>query len=656
MYKEIGRFGFEAYTFIPKIETVISFYINDLMEQFEYSLYKNCAYGRDGLEKKEVKNVINSEVGFNVNINLNAALSLLSEIFSEKMEEYMVVPIKNMETERSQLKVKMSFEDFAIQKDDLINPNSLKEELELLWNDEKPVNRLGYFKLYKARNLIVSQIENRMYSKNTLKKTISELEKNFRQLLYVMIIRNEKDRLETATIKAVLDKLFDSYVSQFLNDQRLGKTEEEGNKLVSSLKEQMRLEEIRENFYNVTFQKFNEEFHELLEIKNYIKFSKLIISTLELELKNATGIYQKLRVDFFSNFLIFALGEIFSNCQDVEKLVIGAYKNITDELKEKTVQSVIEGYLSVGNLTFAIRASDLSIQKKFHSIRLTKNIEVMSHALFNAWQFEQLTEMGIDRNPTIVDVQDEEKTNTVWFVISDIKCSNWDTDLGYELAKKELENYLEFSYYFLAREDEYNFKIVDPYICYNMETKKVSLGRKNKPIHSPKEIETFPKELLDFSMDLFESKQPLHLKTMECISLYYKMINKTIGYDQPQILLKIWEILFDTEDIREISSYASIVIAGTNYKKGDITYGDMRRILFEDFIEFISYVKDNRSAMLVDIIYERFKVFTKNIIGTVLFNIPLQSSRMYEIQELFEWILYINPNKENIARRGTDGE
>jgi len=569
------------------------------MEQFEFSLYKNCI-NNNGLSLPD-KKIFKSNTSFDVKINSNAAFSLLSEMLSSKLEEFMVVPIENerdMETNQNQLKVKMNFDDFAKQKGDLIDSDILKEELEMLRDDTKKTNRTGYFQLYKARNITVAHIKHRTYSIKTLNKTISEVEKNFKKILYIMIIKNERGKIGTNIKKVILHKLFESYASQFLDYQSLGKTMEEGNNLVLSLQNQMHLDEMKEKFLNETFQEFNEKFYELLEIENYIVFSKRIISYLELEFKNATGIYQKLSAEYFTNFLIFILGELFSNTQDIDKLVRDAYQSVSDDLKEKTVNNVLKEYLSVGNLTFAIRAKDLSVQKKFYSQRLTKNIEVMSHSLFNAWQYEQLKEMGVVQ-PTIVDVPDDEKINTVWFIITGINCANKDTDLGYELAKKQLENYLEFSYYFLAREDEYNFKIIDPYICYNMETKSVNYGRKNKPFSSPKEIETFPKDLLDFSKELFESKQPLHLRTIECISLYYQMINNSDGNSQPQKLLKIWETIFNTSDIEEISGYASIIIAGTNYKKGDITYGNMRKILFEDFLEFISHIKKYRSNMLL---------------------------------------------------------
>lgn len=665
MYKEIGRFGFESYTFIPQIENVIDDRIKDFMEQFKYSLYKNCIMNSENkytcYQKNEITKVLKSKIGFDVKINSNAALSLLSEMFSNEMEEFMVVPItniKNMETKKDQLEIKMSFEDFEKQKDVLLKaePDILQKDIEDLCNDPNEIKRSGYFQLYKARNIVISPIKERMYSNNTLKKTINEIEKGFKQTLHIMIIKIEKDKLSSKTLKDVLIKLFESYVSQFFIHQRLGKTEEEGNKLIVSLKEQMNLEEIKGKFLNVMFQKFSEDFYSLLEIKDYIKFSKQITRYLEVEFGNVTGINETLRVEYFSNFLIFILGEVFSSCKDIEKLVNDAYQYISDDLKETTVQNVIEEYLSIGKLVFAIRARDLSIQRKFYSQRLTNSIEVMSHSLFNAWQYEQLKEMGNDRNPTIVDVPDEEKINTVWFIITDIICSNKDMDLGYEIAKKELENYLEFSYYFMARESEYNFSIIDPYICYNKETKHVSLGRKNNIASPPKEIETFPKDLLEFSKDLFDSKQSLHLKIIECISLYYKMIKQSLAYDQPHILLQIWEMIFDTNDMKKISGYASVIIAGTNYKKGDITYGDMRKILYEDFLEFITHVKDNKSDMLLAIIYERFKVFTKNILGTFLFNIPLESSKKHEVDELIEWILYINPRKENILRRGTNDE
>ena len=134
------------------------------------------------------------------------------------------------------------------------------------------------------------------------------------------------------------------------------------------------------------------------------------------------------------------------------------------------------------------------------------------------------------------------------------------------------------------------------------------------------------------------------------------MGNETEIVNKTRHLIKIWETIFTTQDIHKLSLYCSIIIAGTNYNSNDITYKDLRKILYEDFLEFINSSRKEINFLLIEETFERFKVFTKTIIGTYLFNTPLNDSINYDLKDILNWILYINPNDEFISRGVMENE
>lgn len=76
----------------------------------------------------------------------------------------------------------------------------------------------------------------------------------------------------------------------------------------------------------------------------------------------------------------------------------------------------------------------------------------------------------------------------------------------------------------------------------------------------------------------------------------------------------------------------------------------MRLWLYEDFIELFELASQIGYEALKERIVERFKMFCKNVIGTVLFNlVTIEESEDYDFKDILAWILYINPANDLIG-------
>ena len=656
MYKRIGTFNFSTYSFIPEIELEINNYAEILLEELTYSLFKksiiidsNCEYSEADL--KVLNSVINQVNYFEVNIEKEMALMLLSQILQMELESFLKVPIKELEENKKQIP-KLMFEKFMASSDkktvdDLGLSEMLLEDTESTLEFERYPK---YFKLYRARNIILRKFNKRNYSSKTLSKTVQNIHEEFKQGIYLIIIKKNYKELKDNNRNNILLKLIKEYISQFLNNQRLVKTMEKGEYLVKRLDVQLKENNTIQIIFDEFKDKFKENFKKTLQVEYYIEFSKEIISTLEKKLPKTDLDSEKLMVGRFSDYKMFILSEIFKSNSNVEELIKKGYKNYTDEMKCATVKKVLEDNLSLCDFEIAIRVNNLSIEEKLFSKSLTEDIGVVSHILFKSWQYKKYEEMDLNIEPTLLDIPENEKIDSVWFIVKNVRCGKKDTDLAYSLAKEKLLNYLEIMYYFVSKEDENKFKILDPYVLLNITSRNSMLGRKDSPYNKPKNIDDFTDELLKFLKMFLDSQKRIGFDVSSCIRLYFKMINEKSIVAKSRFLVEIWGTIFKTQDINKLATYCSIIIAGTNYNSSDITYKDMRKIMYEHFREFISISREGQCVLLIEEIFDRFKVFTKNIIGTYLFNIPYKDSKEYFMTDILEWIIYINPSDEFISR------
>ena len=140
--------------------------------------------------------------------------------------------------------------------------------------------------------------------------------------------------------------------------------------------------------------------------------------------------------------------------------------------------------------------------------------------------------------------------------------------------------------------------------------------------------------------------------------MYYEFINTEDIFAKAKLLVSILETIFAERESEKPSIYSAIIIAGTNYssKAENITFKNMREILYWDLIEFIEATRSESHPLLLEETIDRFKVFTKNILGTYIYNIPWKDKKEYDIKDILLWILHINPADEYIYYGGAQNE
>lgn len=436
----------------------------------------------------------------------------------------------------------------------------------------------------------------------------------------------------------------------FLNYQLLGKTMLDGQSQKKMLSEKIFSSNVYASLLTKVAHKYETSLIDLLNEDNYVERSEELIREIKNSLVQITGESKvDLSIITFEDFKKIILGEVFQEVECVNKHLEAAYQDYNDEMIVDKILQISNDYLSVGEFEIALMVKNISTTKSFFYSEVSKDITAISHELFKGWQYEKNEELGY-KTPNIIDTTQEEQENSMYFIIKNLNCAIKDEDMVYFLAKQKLETYLEFYYYFMSKEDDYNFVIGDPYIIFNKTRKRMTVGRKNNHINT-KYFDEFPKELIEFPTKFIESSS-VASSLMQCVKLYYSTMKERDVLKKSQNLVKIWRTVFDTSDDKTLAKYCAITIAGINYNKSDVTYGQMRQILFEDFTAFIYYSSHSSPPIIViDESFERFKVFTKNIIGTYLFNL---SSEEDEVIDILKWILYINPNDEYIKSGVTE--
>lgn len=641
MYKRIHNFNFGGYSFISPIEEIFNIYSDKLLNELTYNLFTDYLTNK-GISKEyeniELGNFCLEGRRYDIGIDKLQALHLLAQILHLEMESCLIVPVDKKE---SRIKVEMSFEEFIQKKiGDNIN---LSEEFDVLVKTE--LNNIpSYFSLYKIRNYVLSNISERLYSNETLKKTVKEIYNEFQKNLEQIIIENNLKAIAThENIMNVVDRLMKDYVKQFVNQQAIGMTREEIGTNNTLLENEIFNGGIYKRIFKSSLRKIEQNFEKLIDEQYYKEFSLELIKEIEVEFsplsKNKTSFFIK-RFDDFKKIL---LAQIFSGIHIVELELEKAYQMYDITQIIASVTKVINEHLSTSNFEVAIKVSDLTIKKTLFQEKVSEDIDVISHDLFKSWQYEKYVKLN--REPLIFDTNEYEKSNTIWCIVKNIRCGNKDTELAYELAKEKLEYYM-MSYYFLTSDEkDYNFKIIDPYIIFNIDSLNMLVGRKKGLPSESKVFDETPKEISSFLLDFNNSKQEVILQIRRAIVIYYEIINSDDLIFKAQKLIDIWRILFKSDRDCDLSKYCSVVVAGTNYDDSNLTYKELRKILYDDFMEFLEIYRE-RNYMVLETIFERFKSFTKIIVKTFLLN--CSSNIEANVDDILKWIFYINPNSEYI--------
>lgn len=659
MYKRIGTFNFSTFSFIPEIESLVNNFADATLDELKYSIFKNYILVNDSItftqsERVIIQSVIKQTTSFELEMPTEMALMLLSQILHVEMEEYLKVPLTDVD-KRNKKGGGLLFDEYKASYNDSKEGDLTSLLITEYFTLKEEINYYPeYYKLYRAKNSILKKFNQRLYSSKTLSSFIGKIYEEFKQGLYTLCIKENYKLLTNENIENIFKKVIDEYISQLLNDQQLGKTMDDGKKAVAKLESSLESANFKSKIIDLYKVEFERHFSETLEFDFYVSSSEKLISLIQDNL-NAIGVStEKLIVERFSDYKMFVLGEIFRSSNDVAGQIDRCIEKYDRVLKSETVKKVLDDILSINEFEIAIRVENLAIDEKLYRKYLSEDVEVVSHTMFKSWQYEKYEELGLQKKPTFIDIPNKEKEESVWFVVRNILCGKKDTELAYSIAKEKLTNYLEVLYYFVSSEDAYDYKIVDPYVLINKTSGSIVLGRKESGYKSVKKVDDFTHDLIMFLNTFLSSKKKISVDINSCIRLYFKLINTEDIFSKSKLIVAIWETIFNEVEGEKLAMSSAIVIAGTNYSSNavNITFKNMRGILYWDFIEFINASRNELYPLMIEEVLERFKVFTKNILGTYIFNIPWDDTKEYFDGDILRWILYINPEEEYVNQRG----
>ncbi|MEK4081553.1 hypothetical protein [Solibacillus sp. FSL K6-1126] len=657
MYKKIGSFNFSTYSFIPEIDDLVNSFASKALDELKYSIYvqfilQNNEFEFSQVEKNLVRDVVCENLVFGLDIPSEMALMVLSQIFNIEIEELLRVPFTELEKSRSK-KVKILFEDFQFK-------DAAYESISSISFPQSEVTETypKYYKLYRARNCILKKFNQRYYSHKTLTKLVQNIYEEFKQGLYTICLSKNHKKLSLNSLDNILNKVISEYINQILNSAKLGKTMEEGEQSAYKINSLLNTADIKSKVFNAYHFQFKTNFSDTLKFESYVSLAEELIKIIETYLKDLPLKIEKIHVERFSDYRMIVLGEIFRSSNNAPVLIGECIDGYHEKLKSETVKKVLEENLSISEFEIALRVQNIAIDEKIYKESFLEDVEALSHTMFLSWQSEIHDALGGFQKPTFVDIPNNEKENSAWFIVKGVSCGNKDTDLAYSIGKDKLTRYLELLYYFVSPEDEYDFKIADPYVIYNKTSGNLLFGRKESGYKRVKKIDDFSNELLLFLNELSTSQQKISNNVENCIKMYYEFINTEDIFAKAKLLVSILEEIFAERESEKISLYSSIIIAGTNYSSEaeKITFKNMREILYWDLIEFIEAARSKSHPLLLEETIDRFKVFTKNILGTYIYNIPWKDKKEYAIKDILLWILHINPADEYIYHGGAQND
>ncbi|OKL36683.1 hypothetical protein [Domibacillus mangrovi] len=660
MYKKISSFNFASLRFNEDIDTQFKIFTNKFITEFENSILESFVFHASPLtyderERDFLRKILKPSNVFPIELDRKTGLEILDILLTIKLEDYLRVPFNHSKNEEQKEKVTdlMSFEEYVGKKDKNSRDSLEKQMKELKIFEDGNFDRPPYFLLYRARNIVASRLKNRSYTIKALNKFVFKLKEGFELYLYDKIMADNLHCLDDNDKNSIYHRLENELLNGFLNDFRLGKTEEEGNKLVFEIKRKLEEASISERIKELMWSSYIKELERGKVDNLLVGWTRTFKEELEknfLTLKVGNDVedlefhHFPLPVDSIKKIL---LAFIFKE-DNFTELIQSAFQGIENVEKTKLINQLHEEYLQKNNFSVALCVKNIKTDENFLNSKLNPFITVMSNEMFKSWQYELYPNEGAKR----LFLDNGGLENTTWFIVDDVQCAVSDTDQAYHVAREKLKNLLNFLFHFISREDQINYEIVDPYLIFNHDTKSWTMGRMLSPgIADPKNIDDLEIDLLKFTNNFFEVHSLERDLVIKAINCYIKICKTDDVEEKMQYQSEIFKILFQTHDIQELSTSCAIIVAGTNYDKNDVTYGEMRRWLIEDFHEFF-YIADRKGFIPLKMqINERFMVFCKIIIRTILFNlIPINKDSQYSVKDVIEWILTINPNKDPIVR------
>lgn len=655
MYKEIRRHSIPAFGFIPEINSVVDICSNSYLEEVKDSLFQLYINDLNEFKPEEINYVLktinsNNEV-LNINISNKEAISILNTILSIEVETLLSVPydfLKDDKIKKKRKKLPLNFKEYisSLHKLQIIDIESDVKS--------KPVINHPYFNLYRACNILCLKLNNPTNDSKTLKKFIDHLIENYKNELYKKIAINEYFCLTEETINDIWLFIKNEIIDGTVENLKLGKTVSEGNKIVCEKKALIEELDFNSDKLLRIHDDFKQNFREMLEEESvYKKVQSELIDALKEKFSTINIIVPNYVEVSFNKFIMYTLGKIFSINGDFQQLIQTASSQLSKQLKEKIFEKTFNKDLQICEFSVAVCVEGAITNELVNQIKLTDEIEVLSHERFQIWQED--INRSINRRE-IFFVEDEEKKKSSWFLVKGINQSKRDTQKVYEMACMKISEVISLLHYLTTRENMIYYKIMNhyPYFCFNHTSEIFTVGRKKFPYHwtDAKKLDELDTEFIDFSQDIFSKKNGPLSQVTKAIRIYVDACMIENACLRVNKYKEVLEIIFNTKEINNLAYFAAVIIAGTNYKQSDVTYGEMRKWLYEDFKEYLYYsnIPEYEAYKIQN--EDRFRVFCKTIIGTYLFNLnSLSTNTEYTTKDIIDWIKYIYPDQMPIERR-----
>ncbi|ALS09932.1 hypothetical protein ABE82_26315 (plasmid) [Paenibacillus peoriae] len=677
MYKNIKKTIFQSIEFNKTSNDLFAQNVSRLLDCVEYTLWRKYLINNPQPLGHELihyylVNYLNAEENWEIldlDLSHQTCVELLDSMLTTKMEEFLTSRVSLKEI-RENKKVKSSlppvtFREYLLENERVqFNMSTYKDSLQVVPGltpemDKRPL----YFLLYRLRNNILHSISSRSFSIMYINKSLEGLTRELNKLLVNRLLYGNNRKLSMSSLDSIYKEYEKTLIYNYASEQRGGKNEEEGTRLFEQT-----MSRIRESV-------------QIKQLANSHGLNFVHILTTDLDettLKDWSNAYQQ---DFYKaaeeNTQDFATARnlirfsdpSFSDLRRIivrtildqgnpKELIEKSYFDVKPEEIIELFNRMYEERLLEADYTVAFHVKNFRAESSFTRLEIN-DIAFMSDAFFEGWKMGLKAQEKGER-PTIIRSSVECQEDHIWVLVHNIKAGSHDIDMASQLGKTKLLNCLNLMSYFSVREDGHRFKIAERCFTYNHDFYYFGYSDQDiEHLGGAKAVDELEQDLVDFLARFFEKDYNWKDSILEAVQ-HFDLYCRSFDIEEQIKHLKslILSLFVDNENTEWIAGACSILIAGTNYQGTDVTYLEMRKWLFEDFVEFLKVADDPKKKALKERIIERFKVFCQKVFATVLFNLHSLDKNIEEVTltDIVEWLLFVYPDNRLIGEVGEDGK
>lgn len=659
MYKKIKTWNSDSNN---PFESMVSKYMSAIFDKIELALWKTY------LKSAPVEQVTgNQTIQYYLNnhlqiqgdedlleeeIPLPVVIELLDYLLTSKIEDFLREDFEKEEKSEKPSQTYLTFSQF-LERENISDFNLQRFSSAMLYinHSQNHNKRPLYFLLYRLRNNLLIEYQSRNYSIKHIRKSLESLYKNIEDLLRGNILYTHCHKLTQDSIIQLSNQFQAMIISRYASELRMGKNVEEGERVYSETIRQVKdLDEIKElsSSYSLKLQELVKgDLNESLLLDWYDSYSGDILEATSVIQGMSLNELTNQRVSMTDTLRKMIVNEILAH-KDLSNVLEEAYNDLDLEKIKQLVNDMCQERLSDVVYTVAFHVKHLKADNSFSRLEF-QDFVLLSDALFEGWQSELTKKFD---NPLHISAPDEPQNEYAWVLVNNTKAANGDIEMAVTRAKNKLKSRLSLMYFFVALDEEHEFTISDRYVACNNDNKNFYFGSFSKKTipYQPKSIDDFDSTLIDLliNFDLKESKWKDSI--LKAVEEFEQFCRTSDVHDQIKYLKGMLVSLFGPLDNSfELAAACSIFIAGTNYNQPNVTYGDMRSWLFEDFIEFFIISEEPGKDALKERIVERFKVFCKSIFLTTLINFnSIKLDNKESIFDIIDWLLFIFPSNQLI--------